>query len=75
MPEHTFIIAVTRDAEGIWSASCDMLRLYTDAESYEELCEIAKDIATDMAVELGMAKEGQTVSLHFLQAQNVALAA
>ena len=75
MPEHTFIIDISCDADGIWSASCDMLRLYTDAESYDELCKIAKDIAADMAVELGMAKEGQTISLHFLQTQNVALAA
>jgi nitric oxide synthase oxygenase domain/subunit len=71
----TFTIDIACDDEGIWTATCDSLRLFADAESYDELYRIAKDIACDMTIELGLAKDGQTVRLQFVQTQNVAVAA
>ena len=73
--DHTFTIDITRDADGIWSARCDRLRLFADAQSYDELFKIAEDIAIDMAVELNIVKDGQTMCLQFVQTQNVAIAA
>ena len=73
--DHTFTIDITRDTDGIWTARCEELHLYADGESYEELLKIAEDIAIDMAVELGFVKDGQTMSLQFLQIQNLAIAA
>ena len=75
MPNITFVIEIDRDEDGIWLASCEQLHLYADSQNYEDLLKIAGDMVVDMAVELDMAKEGQTIRLQFLQTQNLAVVA
>lgn len=57
--------------DGIWTAECDELGLVTEAGSYEELTERARQIAPELA-ELNQVGIGtDLIRLHFLHEQSI----